>query len=263
LSSRKEQREEARRQREEREAEERAKQRRKRRLWQLGATLSVAAAVVLIAVLVSSSGGGSGGGGSSKGQATDATQVNDMLAGIPQNGVTLGKANAPVTVTEFADLKCPFCKDYTLTTQPDILTKYVRTGKAKIVFRNLAFVGADPSDTRRAAVAAIAASLQNKLWNFSDIFYHNQGDESASYVTDAFVTKIAKAVPGLDVNKLLADRESPTTQQLFEDASTEAKKFNVDSTPTFFVQRAGGTATKVGNFQQLGQAIDSALNSGA
>lgn len=263
MASKKEQKEEARRQREEREAEERRKARRTRRLWQVGAVVVVAAAIVIIAVLVSSSGGGgSSAGGSAKGAPNGSQHVAQMLAGIPQSGVTLGRPNAPVTVTEFADLKCPICKAYTLTTQDGIITNYVRPGKAKFIFRNLAFVGASQADTQAAAIAATAAAQQNKLWNFADVFYHNQGDENSDYVTDAFIKKIASGVPGLDAQKLLADRNSPAAQQLLETASNEASKYKVTGTPTFVVQTKSGKQTIVSDYTKLSAALDAATKAG-
>jgi protein-disulfide isomerase len=258
LSSRKEQREQARAEREEREAEERAKARRKRRMMQLGGALAAAAAIVVIAIVVSSSGGGKK-GGSSKGAAVGSTEVQQLLQGIPQKGTVLGNPKAPVTVIEFADLKCPFCRDYTLTVQPEIVASYVRTGKVKMVWRNLAFVGNDPKDTQAAALAASAAGEQNKLWNFADVFYRNQGDEAMTYVTDDFVKKIGSGVPGLDVNKMLADRAKPAVQQQLAVAQSEASTSGVDSTPTFFIQKGKAAPVRVPSFQQLKQEIDKAL----
>ena len=66
-----------------------------------------------------------------------------MLAGIPQNGIYLGNANAPVRLVEFADLQCPFCREYTLQTLPQLVQDYVRSGKVRMEFRDLAFLGKD------------------------------------------------------------------------------------------------------------------------
>jgi protein-disulfide isomerase len=258
LASRKEQREQARADREAREAEERAKARRKRRLMQLGGALAAAAAIVVIAVVVSSSGGGKK-GGSAKGAPTGSSEVQQLLQGIPQKGIVLGNPKAPVTVIEFADLKCPFCRDYTLNVQPEVVARYVRSGKVKMVWRNLAFVGNDPKDTQSAALAASAAGLQNKLWDFTDVFYRNQGDEATTYVTDDFLKKIGSGVPGLDVNKMLADRAKPEVQQQLAEAQSAASTSGVDSTPTFFVQKGKAAPVRVPSFQQLTQEIDKAL----
>src|SRR3982751_5830497 len=77
--------------------------------------------------------------GSAKGAAATAA----LIGGIPQKGVTLGRADAPVTIVEFADPQCPFCKDYTLNEMPAVVQKYVRTGKAKMELRYLTFIGPD------------------------------------------------------------------------------------------------------------------------
>jgi protein-disulfide isomerase len=261
LASRKEQREQARAEREKREAAEKAKAQRKRRIFMLGGALAVAALIVVIAVVISS-GGSSKTGGSAKGNAIGAAEVAQLLKGVPQNGVTLGSPKAQVTVLEFADLKCPFCKEYTINQQPDIINRYVRTGKVKMVWRNLAFVGNDPADTQNAALAAGAASLQNKVWNFADVFYRNQGDEATTYVTDAFVTKIGSSVPGLDVKKMLADRAKPEVQQQLALAQQDASKMGADSTPTFYIQKGTTAPVKVGDFRQLSTQLDKALGAG-
>jgi protein-disulfide isomerase len=236
LASRKEQREEARRQREEREAQERAAQRRKRRLWQVGSTLAVAAVIVAIAIAVSSS-------GSSAGKVTpkQVNQTSALLAGIPQSGITLGNPKAKVTMYEFADLQCPFCKEYTNTLSAQLITKYVKTGKVKMVWRNLTFIG---PDSVTAARAAAAAGKQNKLWNFADLFYKNQGTENTGYVTDKFIQSIATQA-GIDTGKMTADEGAPFVEQQLGEAQTQAQQFGVNSTPSFLLQIGTGKIQKL------------------
>jgi protein-disulfide isomerase len=240
LASRKEQREQARAEREAREAAERAKAQRNKRVLQLGAALAAAAVIVVVAIAISSSGSDKK-GGSSKGGATGSSQSAQLLNGIPQSGTTLGSPGAPVTVTEFADLQCPFCRDYTINQFPGIVAKYVRPGKVKMVFQNYAFIG---PDSLTAARAAEAAGSQNKLWNFIDVFYNNQGTENTDYVTDAFLTKIANGA-GVDAAKMLTERANPKVDTAIAKAQQEAQRAGVNSTPTFLVQKAGQPAKKV------------------
>jgi protein-disulfide isomerase len=240
LATKKEQREQARAEREQREAAEAAKAQRKKRLLRVGGVLVAAVVIVVIAVVVSS--GGSKTGGSSKGSASGASQASQLLNGIPQSGITLGNPKAPVTLIEFADLQCPFCKQYTADTFPTVVAKYVRSGKVKMQFRNYAFIG---PDSVTAARAAEAAGLQNKLWQFIDVFYANQGTENTDYVTDKFLQKIGKGVDGLNVQKLLTDRANPKVDQAISLAQQEAQTAGVNSTPSFLLQKGSAPAKKV------------------
>jgi protein-disulfide isomerase len=257
LASRKEQREQARKEREEREAAERQKAQRKKRIFQLGGALAAAVVIVVVAVVISS--GGSSKKTNATGGVEGSSQATQLLQGIPQNGITLGDPKAPVTLTEFADLQCPFCRDYTLKTFPTIVAKYVRTGKVKMVFRNYAFISAD---SLTAARAAEAAGKQNKLWNFIDVFYNNQGDERSGYVTDPFVSKIATAA-GVDAQKMLADRSAPDVDQQIAEAQQQAQTAGVNSTPTFLIQKGSAAPKKVSQSafdpNEFSKAIDAAL----
>jgi protein-disulfide isomerase len=239
LASRKEQREQARAEREAREAADRAKAQRRTRMLQLGGALVAAAVIVVVLIVVSS--GGSSNKGSSAGKAAGADQAAQLLSGIPQQGTTLGNPKAPVTLLEFADLQCPFCRDYTLNTFPSVVAKYVKSGKVKMVFQNYAFIG---PDSLTAARAAEAAGKQNKLWNFIDVFYNNQGTENTDYVTDKFLTKIADGA-GVDSKKMLTDRQDPKVDQAIALAQQAAQQAGVNSTPTFILKKAGAPAQKL------------------
>ena len=255
MASKKEQKEEARRQREEREAEERKKARRKRRLWQIGAAAVVVIAIIVIAVVVSSSGGGSS-AKPSKGQVESASSTFDGLA---QTGITLGNPQAKVTIYEFADLQCPFCRQYTEKLLEPLVNKYVRPGKVKMVWRNLTFIG---PDSVTAARAAAAAGAQNRLWQFIDLFYKKQQTENSGYVTDKFIENIATGAK-VDPAKLKADQSAPLVEQQLGEAQQQAAQFNINSTPSFLIQVGNGKLQKL-NYQTFKLAefsgpIDAAL----
>jgi protein-disulfide isomerase len=255
LASRKEQREEARKQREEREAQEHAKARRKRRIWQIVSALAVAIVVLVIALAVSSSGGKS----DTKVTKKEGEQTSNLFTGIAQNGLTLGNQQAKVTIYEFADLQCPFCKQYTTTVFPQLVNKYVKPGKVKMVFRNLTFIG---PDSITAARAAAAAGAQNKLWDFADLFYQNQGTENSGYVTDKFIENIATNI-GADPAKLKADQSAPFVEQQLGEAQDQAQQFGINSTPSFLIQIGNGKPQKLDykNFklEEFSGPIDAAL----
>src|SRR5438552_3801478 len=71
--------------------------------------------------------------------------------------------------------------------------------------RPIAFIGPDSS---RGRSAALAAARQNRLFDFSQILYDNQGTENTGWLDDSMVTSAAASIPGLDVPALLSERNS-------------------------------------------------------
>lgn len=206
----------------------------KRRLGLLGGVVGLAIVAVVVAIAISSS------GGSNKSSTTG--QTTSLFAGIPQKGLTLGNANAPVTLEEYGDLQCPICREYTLNALPTLVRDYVRPGKVKMVFHNLSFIGPDSVTAGRVAQAA---GTQNKLWPFIDRFYANQGEENTGYVTRDFLEKVASQVPGLDKQKLFSDADSAAAQAGLAAANASADKRSVNGTPTFFVSVNGKPAQEL------------------
>jgi protein-disulfide isomerase len=166
------------------------------------------------------------------------TRVTTMLAGIPQQGEALGSRQAPVTLIEFADPQCPFCAAWARSALPVIVRRYVRPGKVRILFNGMAFVGADSATALRTA---LAAGRQNRFWNVMELLFENQGTENAGWVTDSLLRSIGDAVPGLDTQKMLDDRESAAVDRALVQAETLSEEAGVDSTPTFAVGKTGGT----------------------
>jgi len=173
---------------------------------------------------------------------TGAAATIALFKGIPQQLNVLGKAGAPVTMVEFADLQCPFCRAYALDGLPDLVTSYVRPGKAKFVFSGMHFIG---PDSEKALRAVFAAGLQGRLWQFLDLLYKNQGAENSGWVTDDLLRSIGNSLQGFDTGKMLADLDSPEVANAIAVADQQAKQASVDSTPTFFAGRTGGTLEHV------------------
>lgn len=237
-------RQEARDQRQAAEAEAAASAARRKRLWQLLAVLGGAAVIVIVAVLISSSGGTKSAPKLQAGHKPPGTAlVTKQFAGIPEHGTTLGRPNAPLTMHEYADLKCPICREYSLTILPTLLNRYVRTGKLKMVFEPQHFVGEtlNPGDSKAAAEFSLAAARQNRMWPFNELFYTNQQDETTRYVTDDFLRQIASGVPGLDAERALQDRSDPAIQRQLAASTQRFNANNFTGTPSFTLGPTAGT----------------------
>jgi protein-disulfide isomerase len=160
-----------------------------------------------------------------------------LLAGIQQQGTALGSPTAPVTLVEYADLQCPYCAEWTREALPTLITDYVRTGKLRIVFHGMAFIG---PDSDKALRTALAAGQDDHLWDVVHGLYENQGAENAGWVTDELATQIAAGVPGLDAGKLLDARWENGVDSELARAAAAARAAGVHSTPAFGIGATGG-----------------------
>ena len=220
-------------------------QARRRPLAFLGAAVALAAVVVVVLVLV---GGGDDdepaqtGGAATSGQVEGRDEALALFDGIPQDGAALGRRDAPVTVYEFADLQCPFCRDVALERLPDVIREHVATGRARIVYQDLAFLG---PDSERAARAASAAGEQDRLWQFVHLMYANQGEENSGWVTDSLLDRVFRAIPGLDVAEAKQAAEQDAGAADRARARRLATRYGVEGTPAFVAGRTGGTLEPV------------------
>jgi protein-disulfide isomerase len=208
---------------------------RRRRLVVLSLAGAAVVAGALIAVLAVTSGGGTK---TPSAGAAGASRVATMLAGIPQHGEMLGSSKAPVTMIEFADPQCPYCGDFARAVLPEIIRRYVRTGKVQIRFNGMAFVG---SDSVTALRTALAAGRQDRFWNVMELLFENQGTENTGWVSDTLLRSIGDAVPGLDTQKMLDERNTDAVDEAIAEAQTLAQEAGVNSTPTFAVGKTGGS----------------------
>jgi protein-disulfide isomerase len=211
--------------------------------------LIVAVAIVVAALLaILSQLGGSSGGGSSE-------DVGKLYSGIPQNGTTLGKNSAPVTIYLYEDFQCPICGQFSRETFPEVVDRSVRGGEVKVVSEPLTFIG---PDSVLAARAALAAGEQNRYWPYASLLFENQQQENSGYVTDEFLNGLAQDTPGLDTDQWSADLKGSAFTQELEAAQAKAQSSGVDSTPTLVIIDPGGQSELVGlhTYSEISEAID-------
>jgi protein-disulfide isomerase len=221
----------------------------------LAGAVVVAGALATVLILVSRGGGdGGGGGGGATTSSSTAPSRPASLRGVPQNGIVLGNPSAPA-LYEYADIQCPFCADATIVMIPDVIAKYVRTGKIKLVWHGLAFLGPDSLTGLRAIDAA---AEQNRLWDMVERLYTQQGTENSGWVTTGLLEQVGAGIAGLDVEKWKAAWDSDAVNTMISEAESAAKDVGVGGTPTFVfkgqhLQLAGFTIA------DFSQAIDPLL----
>jgi protein-disulfide isomerase len=239
--TRKQRREQAREQRKalEEASAEQASQR--KRLIQLGGVAAVVVVIIAIILVATGSGGSkSAPAPQSAAAKSSAATVTTLLQGIPQNGITLGSPNAPVTMQYFGDLECPICKEFTLGALPSLIQKYVRTGKLKIEYLSMQTATRERETFQTQQVAALAAGKQNLMWHYLELFYHEQGEEGSGYVTESYLQGLAAQVPGLNLADWSAVRNDPAyANKVISDAQA-ANQHGFTGTPSFLIGKTGG-----------------------
>jgi protein-disulfide isomerase len=230
----------------------------------IGAALAVALIVLAIVLGFVFTGGSSSSNtparGSLAGGLPGAADAQRLFRGIPQHGNVLGSPTAPVTVVEYVDLQCPFCQEFETKAMPTLLSRYVRPGKVKIEARPIAFIG---PDSERGRAGALAAAEQNRLFNYMQLLYLNQGTENTGWLDDAMASAAAASIPGLDVHAWSSARGSSAVTDQENQFDNEGNADNVTETPTVLVGKTGGKLQKasvsLSNIDSLSTAIENAL----
>jgi protein-disulfide isomerase len=183
-----------------------------------------------------------------------------LLRGIPQQGPALGRADAPVTLVEFADVQCPYCAEWSNGALDEIVRDYVRPGKVRLIFSGLAFIG---PDSEKGLRFAHAAGRQGKLWQAMHLLYANQGPENSGWASDELLEEIGASIPGLDVERALHESSAPEVDGQIAADREAATHLGVRGTPSFAAGRTGATLQPVSvsslDADGLRPALDSLL----
>jgi len=210
--------------------------------------LAAGAAVIAVAAVGAALAFALTGGSSSSATPTTSSTLPDagsavaMFKGIPQHGNVLGKSNAPVTMVEYIDLQCPFCRVFETDVMPRIVPQFVKTGKVRVIARPIAFIG---PDSVRGRLAALAAAQQNHFFDFAQLVYFNQGSENSGWLSDDFVRSAFSSIPGLDVAAAEKARIGSAVSTEGDRFEAQATADHVTETPTVLVGKTGGKLTEV------------------
>lgn len=147
----------------------------------------------------------------------------------PSENKTLGDSDAPVTITEYVDIECPFCRRYIRRTFPDVREEYIEPGKVYYQVRHFPL----PMHERAvpAGNAAECAADQGDFWPFKHVLMNTD----RSLTNETFVD-VARHVGVEDLEAFRTCVESMQHEETVRAEHSAAKKQGVSATPTLFVE---------------------------
>ena len=137
-----------------------------------------------------------------------------------------GPAHAPVTIVEFTDYSCPYCKQHASQTLPQLMKEY--EGQVRYVVRNFPIHSLHPF-AQKAAEAAGCAQEQGKFWEF----HHMLFSRAPEHGVDSLKAYAARA--GLNPMRFNYCLKSGARTKAVERDIADGIKYGVGGTPTFFV----------------------------
>lgn len=150
----------------------------------------------------------------------------------------LGDKNAPITIIEFSDYECPFCKRHFTDTYPKLIKEYIDTGKAKLVFRDFPLSFHDPMATKEA-VAANCAKEQGgdkKYFEFhGEIFKRTTSNGNG--LDDAKIKTIASDL-GLNTNSFTSCLSNKEMEDEVKKDIADGSAAGASGTPTFLIGKS-------------------------
>jgi len=155
------------------------------------------------------------------------------LTTLVENGSPiLGNIDAPLTLVEFGDYQCSFCKRHFEQTHDLIMKNYVATSKVKILFKDMIITSGEGSIN--AAHAAHCAKDQGMFWKYHYMLYNNWEGENTGWITDDNLNKFAKNID-LDMNKFSKCMSENKWMDLISASQEDAKIMGIRGTPSFFL----------------------------
>lgn len=162
-------------------------------------------------------------------------QSGGVVSVSADDDAVLGDPNAPVTLIEFSDFQCPFCRKFYNETLPQIKKDYILTGKAKLVYRDFPLTQIHPGATP-AAEGAECAKEQGKFWEMHDAIFDEQnklGSGTVQFTADD-VKKWAANI-GLNTSKFNQCLDSGKYRQEVEKDLADGSAAGVNGTPATFI----------------------------
>ena len=153
----------------------------------------------------------------------------------------LGSENAPITIVEFGDYQCEACYHWFHNTRADIIDNYIETGKAKLIFIDLPFLG---RDSIAAAQATYCAEDQGKYWDYHNILYNFQEEIDNGWANKDRLVAFAFNLE-MNLEEFSNCMDTSKYSKRVKANYNEAVKRGAEGTPTFIIITPDGLTTKI------------------
>jgi protein-disulfide isomerase len=158
-----------------------------------------------------------------------------------------------VKLDVWSDFQCAACRVFAGRIKPALVRSYIETGKARLAFHDMSFLG---SESLGAAMSARCADRQGKFWPYHDLLLANQGATNSGVYTRERSKEFA-ATLRLNVAAFSTCLDDPAIQEAVEAETRQAYVRGIKETPTLLVN--GVAVTEVNNWQVVSAAIEAAL----
>jgi len=185
-------------------------------------------------------------------QANNSKPFEVKVAGRAAN--SMGEENAPVTIIEYSDFNCGYCKKFHNETFSRIVDDYVKTGKVKVSYKHYPFLA---ESSAWKAEASECAAEQNMFWGYHDALFDGkvaaQGDEAT--IKQALVALAGEMK--MDIPKFTACLSAGKAKALVSEDASEGQQMGVRGTPSFLIN--GKPLVGAQPYEAFKQTIEAAL----
>lgn len=190
---------------------------------------------------------------------TDTNAQNDGNVGtvsLDDDPFLGDKKKAQVAIIEFSDYECPFCKRHFQQVFPDLYDKFVKTGKAVYVFRDLPLSFHEPTATLNAMAADCVFDQKGNEGYFKmhDLIFGATKSNNDKSMNKTKLTDLAKKVSGVNVSKFTSCLDSSKYKDEITKDMQDAAKININGTPGFVIGKLSSDGKTVENGTFLGGA---------
>ncbi|MSR06648.1 MAG: hypothetical protein EXR93_06225 [Gemmatimonadetes bacterium] len=177
----------------------------------------------------------------SKGSGTSGPSVTAATPPRPADTTSLllvertrGDSMAPITIWEFSDFQCPFCRDFARNVLPALEREYIATKKVRLIFVNLPLTRIHPNAVR-AHEFAMCVARENRFWPFHDLLYRHQDDWARLPNPSAYFRGLVDSV-GLRPQVIGGCADNHVLAWVVSGETDAARKAGISQTPSFVLE---------------------------
>lgn len=168
---------------------------------------------------------------------------NDKVSvALGQNEIAIGSKDAPLTMIEYTDYQCPYCRKFHTETFEEIKKNYIDTGKLRYISRD--FPLDMHENAKGAALAAHCADEQGKFWELRHVMITNSAQLKSENI-DKYANDL-----GMDMNKFTACTSSDKYKVSVDQSMAQGQSIGISGTPSFVLGRT--TPDKIDGARMVG-----------